>query len=256
MNFRVFQCPKCGARGRTRPEKDSDGNEITVCKECETRYTSDEFKANFHLDGEHPPQQPKAPTAPPPPPSPPTIPAPAVGTPTEDSFHANGKKFHFVPPPEGVEVCSHCRVPVRKLNPHRMDKSKIGLMLQMRWLHEQGHEWILIQERPHLIQPGERARTIHVPRRTIGVYIIRLSWFGLVTKRDPAAKRSEWAITKAGYGFLDGDHLVPEEILCRDGLRIAQTHAQVTIRDVEGVILDREYWTNYWKLQAPDPRKK
>ena len=77
----------------------------------------------------------------------------------------------------------------------------------------------------------------------VNAHAVYLKWFGLVEHR----KRREAMFRAARFGvlFLRGEAKVPARILCRAGRAHYISEEMVSIRDVSGVKLDKEYWDGY-----------
>ena len=126
-----------------------------------------------------------------------------------------------------------------KPNPHKMDRSKVHLLIKIGKLNKAGHEWIKIQQDSSLIKDDERPRTIQCD----AVHANRLKWFGLI---DLKTKRSgEYKINSKGIAFLLNKYAVPSLIWCKKGHVIKEGTYNVYLRQIKNVILDKEYWDNY-----------
>ena len=75
----------------------------------------------------------------------------------------------------------------------------------------------------------------------------RLVWFGLA--EHGATRSGLYKITQQGINFLAGIHSVPSIIYCKDGVVVEKSNKQVTVRDIKNIVLDKEYWDNYYMLQ-------
>jgi hypothetical protein len=127
-------------------------------------------------------------------------------------------------------ICECCGQKIRKLNPHRMCKSKIALL-----------EFIAKQEDWVKISTGTRKQLLG----DAAVLALRLEWFGLV---EHGPQRSGlYRATKEGIQFLRGFHQVPKIIWCRDGEVVERDTILVSVHSVKNVFLDKEYWDNYPK---------
>ena len=138
-----------------------------------------------------------------------------------------------------MEICQCCGQKIRKLNPHRMCKQKVSL-LQI--LH-QANDWVLVQEGYGVEIQGNMLRAPYRAR----AHASRLVWFGLV-EHGPV-RSGKYRITLEGHKFLAGLHTVPAVIYCKDGEVVESSDKKVGIREVKGVVLDKEYWDNYSQLQ-------
>lgn len=140
--------------------------------------------------------------------------------------------------PKGVCLC--CGQKIRKLNPHIMCKQKV----QMLEILGKANDWVKVHEGSSSMT-GEGV--IRAPYRA-RAHVSRLVWFGLAEHNEK--KRSGlYRITPEGFAFLRGEHAVPDRIWCKDGDVIERGSVMVTIGSVKGVVLDKEYWDNYWREQ-------
>jgi len=131
-----------------------------------------------------------------------------------------------------MNICPHCEQKIRKLNPHRMCRSKIALLNYI----AQQEDWVKISTGSPRQVAGDAA-----------VLAIRLEWFGLV---EHGPRRSGlYRATLNGINFLKGTHAVPKVIWCRDGRVIDRDTMLVTIGSVKHVVLDNAYWSAYPSMQ-------
>ena len=152
-----------------------------------------------------------------------------------------------VPPPTGQDMtiemyededshgnnyCECCGQKIRKLNPHRMCKSKVALL---EYIAKQ-NDWVKISTGSQRQVAGDAA-----------VLALRLEWFGLV-EHGPT-RSGLYKATRNGIAFLKGTHLVPKVIWCRDSKVIEKDSVLVSVRSIKNVVLDKEYWDNYYLLQ-------
>ncbi len=112
--------------------------------------------------------------------------------------------------------CNSCGQKIRKLNPHRMDKTKVQILERVAKLHSCGHQWVKMQQDGSLIRAKEHAFTI----QTDAVHALRLCWFGLL-ERQPE-RTGLFKVTKEGFRFLCDKHSVPTTLYCKDGEVIEQ----------------------------------
>lgn len=170
----------------------------------------------------------------------------------ERSAHARALRLGHIPaptpaptpPPKPVPLaadgtCQCCGQKVRKLNPHRMDASKVA-MLEI--LGKAG-DWMKVQEGASSMKGDKLVRAPYRAR----AHVSRLVWFGLAEHGD--TRSGLYRITTAGYAFLRGEHLVPDVIYCKDGKVVERSTTMVGIGSVKDVILDKDYWDNYWQVQ-------
>lgn len=140
-----------------------------------------------------------------------------------------------------VSICECCGQKIRKLNPHRMCKQKVDLL---KMLHRAEGDWVFVQAGYGVEINGKMERA---PYRA-NQHASRLVWFGLA-EHGPV-RSGKYRITPNGVKFLAGLHEVPATIYCKDGVVVETTEKKVGIRDVRGIILDKEYWDNYAHIQV------
>lgn len=127
-----------------------------------------------------------------------------------------------------TQYCECCGQRIRKLNPHRMDKSKVAVLEMIAkhdgWLKiSTGQKWQIMGDAP--------------------VHALRLEMFGLI---EHGPRRSGmYRVLPKGIAFLKGEVTVPEVIWCREGRVIEQSSTQVNIHSVKNVVLDKAYWDEY-----------
>jgi len=138
-----------------------------------------------------------------------------------------------------IDICACCGQKIRKLNPHRMCKQKVDL-LQMLF---RAKDWVFVQAGYGVEINGKMERA---PYRA-NQHASRLVWFGLAVHGP--VRSGKYKITQAGIQFLAGSHQVPAIIYCKDGEVVESTDKKVGIRDVRGIILDKDYWDNYSQIQ-------
>lgn len=150
--------------------------------------------------------------------------------------------------PRVGSVCPCCKQRVRKLNPHRMDKSKLRLLMLLEQIRRAGADWVKVGEGNWLAyQVGDSKGGLQAPYRA-GQHASRLKWYGLVEHRGP--RTGMYRITEQGVGFLAGVVSVPEVIYCRDGEVVERSLATVTVGEIKDVELTREYWDTYSTRQV------
>ena len=140
-------------------------------------------------------------------------------------------------------VCECCNQKIRKLNPHRMDKHKVETLEMMGKAYIQGDGWIQAQAGSGMKVGNAMLRA---PYR-VQAHVSRLCWFGLA--EHGGHRSGKYRITVDGFSFLHGVLSVPAIIHCRDGVVYSRSSSRVYIKDVNNVILDKQYWDDYWKLQ-------
>lgn len=158
------------------------------------------------------------------------------------------------PPPE---VCETCGQKIRKLNPHRMDRSKWRVLDSMAQLHSYGTKAIKVEHGRGLVaQAGNQVVTVrdgdgnrlgHIER-----HVGRLVWFGLVV-RVGKRRSGLYRVTEDGYKFLAGAITVPDTVYCRDGKVEEVSEERVSVSEVRGVVLDKAYWDRYAEHQIARP---
>lgn len=143
-------------------------------------------------------------------------------------------------------TCGTCGQRVRKYNPHHMDRSKVIVLRDLALAGGTKDGWVRMPGDERLAVGTRTFKTCADSR----VHAQRLRWFGLV---DLLARRTgTYRVNAQGHAFLKGRLAVPVEIHCRDGRVFWQSPHRVTIREVEGVILGRDHWDNYSRIQV-DP---
>jgi len=141
------------------------------------------------------------------------------------------------------EPCPHCGGKAT-LSPHRMDRSKVGVLEALASLMVQGCPWARVETGRAVI--GIREDGEEIPYSTpyrADQHAMRLTWFGLVEHEK--ARSARYRITERGWDFLHGMAQVPAKILCRQGLVVFQSAERVRIDQVRGVKLDKAYWDAY-----------
>lgn len=142
------------------------------------------------------------------------------------------------------EICPTCGQRVRKLNPHRMDKAKVDLLMDIATLNKK-FPWVKVQRDGRLIKHHEKAMTVQCD----DVHALRLTWFGLLERK--ARRTGLYHVTAKGLQFLQGQVAVPKHLYCKGGVVKEQSQEMVFCREVRGVILGKEYWDNYAAIQTP-----
>lgn len=139
--------------------------------------------------------------------------------------------------------CPHCGETSR-LSPHRMDRSKVGVLEALAEMLVHGCSWSRVETDRAVIgelSSGEERRRV-TPYRA-DQHATRLTWFGLVEHERPRSAR--YRMTEKGWDFLHGRTVVPAKILCRQGAVVFSSIERLRIDQVRGVVLDREYWDAY-----------
>lgn len=140
-------------------------------------------------------------------------------------------------------TCPCCGQKIGKLNPHRMDASKVRLLEKIARINRDGHAWVKLQRDGSLIKDRDRNRTVQVD----DVHGLRLKWFGLVDCRG--RRTGEYCINENGRLFLAGRLAVPSRIFCRGGKVIEIAPDKVTIDQVRNVFLNKAFWDDYKLMQ-------
>jgi hypothetical protein len=120
-----------------------------------------------------------------------------------------------------------------------MCKQKVHL-LQILY---RANDWVFVQEGYGVEVDNKMIRAPYRAR----AHASRLVWFGLA--EHGAVRSGKYRITPEGMKFLAGEFMVPEIIYCKDGDVVESTEKKVSIHDVKGVVLDKEYWDNYSQIQ-------
>ncbi len=143
-------------------------------------------------------------------------------------------------PPEPPRFCSCCNQKIRKLNPHRMDRQKVKLLVRLLELgHFAEESWVKISTGNQKQITGDAA-----------VLALRLCWFGLA-EHGPM-RSGLFRITDLGKQFLAGVAQVPEVIWCRDSKVVERSSTLVSIGSIKNVVLDKDYWNSYPNIQRND----
>lgn len=137
------------------------------------------------------------------------------------------------------EVCPCCRQKVRKLNPHRMCAQMVALLQ----IFERANDWVRVEAGRAVYVDGRPERA---PYRA-GAYASYLVWFGLVESGEH--RSALYRITEKGVAFLRGEHQVPAVLWVKGGEVIERSTEMVTLASIKGVVLDKDYWDNYWRIQ-------
>lgn len=139
---------------------------------------------------------------------------------------------------DGLKHCECCGQVVRKAYPHRMDRSKIEILKQIAQLNRT-YTWIKLQQDGRLISDEERPRTIQCD----AVHGCRLFWFKLLDYKGP--RTGMYRVNQRGLDFLRGNLTVPERIWCLGGQVERKSFDEVSIDQIKGVVLNKQYWDGY-----------
>ena len=105
------------------------------------------------------------------------------------------------------------------------------------------NDWVFVQQGFGVVTEDGTKRA---PYRA-QAHASRLSWFGLA-EHGPV-RSGLYRITPEGFAFLKGEAEVPATIWCKDGIVVERDLRMVTIGSIRNVVLDKDYWDNYWKIQ-------
>lgn len=144
---------------------------------------------------------------------------------------------------EKATWCVCCEQKIRKLNPHRMDKQKVRVLEDLAKYDAEGVEWVAVKHGHELLGEDVRRRTAY----RASEHASRLKWFGLVDHRGH--RTGDYRINARGWRFLRKGASVPAKILVRGGRVVERSLERARLRDVKGVVLDKEYWDNYGSVQ-------
>ena len=133
--------------------------------------------------------------------------------------------------------CSLCGRQKPRVYRHRMDLGKFRVLEAIAGKHKNGVEWVKVQRDGGLIR--DHAQEVQAD----DVHALRLTWFGLLARL--ARRSGMYQVTPAGWKFLAGSVGVPEWIEERGGEICAKSLSTVGVREVKGVVLDRDYWDRY-----------
>jgi hypothetical protein len=138
-----------------------------------------------------------------------------------------------------IPTCVSCGQSIKKLNPHRMCKSKVAMLEIL----AKANDWVHVQEGHGAVHGNGISRAPYRAR----AHVSRLVWFGLAEHGAP--RSGLYRITQEGRNFLAGTHVVPKTIWCKNGRVVEVDSAQVAIGNIKDVVLDKEYWDNYGAIQ-------
>lgn len=139
------------------------------------------------------------------------------------------------------KVCECCGQVIRKLNPHRMDHQKVQMLMVL--ARAGVGEWVMVKEGNSAVVAGVAIRAPYRAR----AHASRLVWFGLAEHQGH--RTGMYRITENGLKFLQGNLMVPDVIYCKDGKVVEKSTIGVAIGSVKNLVLDKEYWDNYFLLQ-------
>jgi hypothetical protein len=120
--------------------------------------------------------------------------------------------------------------------------SELSLFIFISLLYK-AKDWVFLQEGYGAEVDGKMERAPYRAR----AHASRLVWFGLA--EHGATRSGLYKITQQGINFLAGIHSVPSIIYCKDGVVVEKSNKQVTVREIKNIVLDKEYWDNYYMLQ-------
>lgn len=139
---------------------------------------------------------------------------------------------------DGKKHCQCCGQAISKAYPHRMDRSKIEILTQIAQINRT-YVWVKLQQDGRLISDVNRASTIQCD----AVHGCRLYWFKLLDYRGP--RSGQYRVNQRGIDFLRGKLKVPERIWCIGGHIERVAFEKVSIDQVKGVVLNKQYWDGY-----------
>ena len=147
----------------------------------------------------------------------------------------------------GCERCPTCHQPWPKPWAHRMDLSKVNLLIDIARCRAREPGWVKVQVDPKTKHNTKGVRVILSDH----VHALRLKWFGLI---ETSEKRSGlYRVLPKGLDFLAGRVSVPERIYVRDAKVVSEDRTQKFVNDVRGVALDCAYWDRYRMSPPGDP---
>lgn len=127
----------------------------------------------------------------------------------------------------------------KRLNPHRMDKSKVRVLRDMArlqtdnlWIRVEGGRGLQGQVTGKWIRSSYDSATL----------ANRLNWYGLIDQQKYRA--ANWRVNINGFMFLRGRLSVPAKILCRHGTVIYASKEMTFITDIRETF-DKSYWDQY-----------
>jgi hypothetical protein len=145
-----------------------------------------------------------------------------------------------VAPVDGDGRCVLCGSRAKKLNPHRMDISKIRVLRAIARLNDEGSLWVKATHADTLVPESGR---IYKTSWRAAEHAARLRWFGLLEYNG--RRSGQYQINDAGRQFLAGTLSVPAVIRCRNGEVIERSTETVSITDAAEVSLGEDYWDGY-----------
>ena len=138
-----------------------------------------------------------------------------------------------------MEHCPACKQKIRKLNPHRMCKNKVA-MLEM--LGKAG-DWVFVEAGRGAVIQGQVSRAPYRAQAHCSVLV----WFGLAEHGE--RRSGMYRISGNGIKFLCGEYQVPKVIWSREGSIVERDTTMVSIGSVKDLVLDKDYWDNYYQYQ-------
>jgi len=149
------------------------------------------------------------------------------------------------------DICPTCNQKIRKLNPHHMSKASWNtLRLLCECNLNNPNQWVRIEAGRGM--QTNNGQWIKAPYRA-GAHATYLKWYGLVEVREH--RSALYRITNKGIEFLKGIRSVPKTIWCRGGKVVQESTERVTVQQIRGIILTKEYWDKYANVQVHHPHK-
>ena len=128
----------------------------------------------------------------------------------------------------------------RALLPHRIDKSKLGVLRDMA-IYSRVDSWVRVEAGRGLrgSDTGKWKSTMYRAEQ----HAARLKWFGLL-EHGSEPRVPSYRVTLNGLNFLRGRITVPQKILCREGVVMYVSQERVHISS-EKETFDKAYWDSY-----------
>jgi len=136
--------------------------------------------------------------------------------------------------------CETCNC-TSALNPHRMCRRKVEVLIDLANFLYEGDSWVRVEHGRTLI--GADTSKSRSTAYRAGEHVSRARWLGLAEHRGD--RTAQWRISVDGLRFLRGVLQVPAKILCTAGVVVYQSIELVTVGDVNGLDLDKDYWDGY-----------
>lgn len=141
---------------------------------------------------------------------------------------------------ESQDPCPHCHRS-GALNPHQLSKAAVRVLMDCAHLHRLGCEWVRIEAGTKMVGEGRR-KPLNTAYRA-GAHAVYLTWFRLMESQGH--RTGLWKVNERGHRFLRREARAPAKILCRNGATLYASDETISIEDVRGVVLDKDYWDRY-----------